>query len=147
MEFYRKTVDFLQGPVFEGSALLLTRLSLAGVFWRSYKTKVVDGTWFEINDIQPMLFTQEFGIPQDWVGFVLPLTVLFEFAFPILLALGLATRFAAFALLMMTLVIELFIIDGAWWAQHSLWAALAMILISRGGGIFSLDAAIHKMRK
>ncbi|MBA4766878.1 MAG: DoxX family protein, partial [Porphyrobacter sp.] len=25
---------------------------------------------------------------------------------------------------------------------HSLWAALALVLISRGGGLFSLDAAL-----
>src|SRR5262249_34148840 len=42
-----------------------------------------------------------------------------EHLFPILLVLGLATRFAALALLLMTAVIEIFVYPGAWPTQHS----------------------------
>jgi putative oxidoreductase len=37
-------------------------------------------------------------------------------------------------------VIQLFVYPEAWWPVHSLWAALALVLIARGGGMLSLDA-------
>jgi putative oxidoreductase len=46
----------------------------------------------------------------------------------------------------MTLVIQFFVFPDAWWSVHILWAALAAILISRGGGLWSLDAIIGKLR-
>jgi putative oxidoreductase len=54
----------------------------------------------------------------------------------------LGTRFSALALLGMTMVIQIFVFPEAWWPTHSLWAALALILIVRGGGRFALDAVI-----
>jgi putative oxidoreductase len=69
-----------------------------------------------------------------------------EFVLPILVAAGLLTRLSALGLLAMTLVIQFLIFPEAWWPTHSLWAALALVLISRGGGIFSLDAALVRAR-
>ena len=49
-------------------------------------------------------------------------------------------------LLVMTMVIQIFVFPDAWWPVHSLWVAMAAILIVRGGGLFSLDALIARVR-
>jgi putative oxidoreductase len=67
-----------------------------------------------------------------------------EHLFPILLVLGLFTRLSAAALLGMTMVIQIFVYPDAWWPVHSLWTALALVLIVQGGGFLSLDAALVK---
>ncbi len=52
------------------------------------------------------------------------------------------TRASALALLGMTMVIQIFVYPEAWWQAHSLWAALALVLIARGAGVFSFDAVL-----
>ena len=141
---YSKIVGFLSGTIGESIALLITRIALAGIFWRSYGTKVVEGTWFEISETTHFLFKEEYSgvpLPSDFAAVMATYS---EFLFPILLVLGLFTRFAALALLGMTLVIQFFVYPEAWWATHILWVAMAAILISRGGGLFSLDTLLAK---
>lgn len=141
---YDRITQILSGKIIESAALLLTRLALAGVFWRSARTKVVEGSALQIDETQYFLF-EEFGLPLP-TDIAVPLTTYAEHFLPILVALGIATRFGAAGLLVMTLVIQLFVFPEAWWPTHSLWAALALILISRGAGIFSLDAFVTRMR-
>ena len=42
----------------------------------------------------------------------------------------------------MTLVIQFFVYPEAWWSVHIIWVALALVLITRGGGLFSLDKLV-----
>lgn len=64
-----------------------------------------------------------------------------ELLLPLLLLAGLATRFAALGLLVMTGVIQLIVPEG--WANfHLYWAALALALLAMGPGPLSLDAVI-----
>ena len=103
-----RAVGLVANVIGEAFALLLARVALAGIFWRSYKTKVEEGTWLQINDTQYFLFEDQFSglpIPTD---LAVPMATYAEFLFPILLVLGLATRFSAVALLIMTLVIQIF---------------------------------------
>jgi putative oxidoreductase len=131
----------------EGVALLLTRLALAGIFWRSGRAKVEEGSLLDISDTTYFLFENEYvGVPLIPADLSAQMATYAEFLFPILLLLGLATRFSALALLGMTLVIQLFVYPDAWWSVHLLWVALAGILIVRGGGMFSADALIRKAR-
>ena len=126
----------------EGLALLFTRIALAGVFWRSGQTKVAEGTWLEVSDTTRYLFETEYSrvpLPADLAA---TLATWSEHLFPILLVLGLATRLSALALLGMTLVIQTFVYPEAWWPVHSLWAAMALVLISRGSGAFGIDALL-----
>ena len=105
---YDRAVGLVANVIGEAFALLLARVALAGIFWRSYKTKVEEGTWLQINDTQYFLFEDQFSglpIPTD---LAVPMATYAEFLFPILLVLGLATRFSAVALLIMTLVIQIF---------------------------------------
>ena len=119
--------------------LLFVRVSLAGIFWRSGRTKVIENTWIMLSDNTVTLFENEY------VGVPLPselatrLALGAEHLFPILLVLGLATRLSALALLVMTLVIQIFVYPEAWWQVHIIWVALAVVLIVRGGGELSLD--------
>ncbi|WP_447761095.1 DoxX family protein [Sphingopyxis panaciterrae] len=145
--FYDRGVRLAASRITEGLALLLLRVALAGVFWRSGQTKMVEGSFLSIDPSQYDLFRSEFsGLPLDPV-IAVPLTTFAEHFFPMLLLFGIATRFSAGALLVMTLVIQIFVFPDAWWPVHSLWVAMAAILIVRGGGLFSLDALAVKLRR
>ena len=146
ISLWNRVTGALSGTVGESIALLITRFALAGIFWRSYKTKVVDGTWFEISDTTHFLFQEEYsGVPLP-ADFAAVMATYSEFLFPILLVLGLFTRFAGLALLGMTLVIQFFVYTTSdfWWGTHIIWVAMAAILISRGGGLISLDALLGR---
>ncbi|MBB6428098.1 DoxX family protein [Sphingopyxis sp. JAI128] len=144
--FYDRGVALAAGRIPEALALLLLRIALAGVFWRSGQTKVVEGGFLQIDPSQYDLFASEFsGLPLD-PSIAVPLTAYAEHLFPALLLFGLATRLSAGALLVMTLVIQIFVFPDAWWPVHSLWTAMAAMLIVRGGGLFSLDALVDKVR-
>lgn len=145
--FYDRGVALVSGRVPEALALFLLRIALAGVFWRSGQTKVVDGGFLQIDPSQYDLFASEFsGLPLD-PAIAVPMTTYAEHLFPALLLVGFATRLSAGALLTMTLVIQLFVFPEAWWPVHSLWVAMAAILIVRGGGLFSLDAIAARVRR
>lgn len=138
---YARIVQLLSGTVAESIGLLGIRIGLAGVFWRSYQTKVAEGTWFTPNEFLPYLFQDEYaGLPLP-IDIAMPLTIYAEFLFPILLVAGIFTRFSAAALAVMAIVIQIFIYPTS--AHFWGWAfgiiAMALILISRGGGLFSVD--------
>jgi putative oxidoreductase len=140
---YAWAIGIGAAPAFESVALLLARLSLAGVYWRSGRSKVVEGGWLQVSDSTRYLFREEYGavpLPTDWSMYAATYA---EHLFPLLLVLGLATRLSALALLAMTLTIQFFVYPEAWWSTHSLWAALALMLIARGAGQLSLDGLLQ----
>lgn len=127
--------------------LLFTRVVLAGLFWRSGRTKIEEGSLLSISDTTRYLFQEEYSavpLPPEMAAV---LATGAEHLFPILLVLGLFTRLSALALLGMTLVIQVFVYPDAWWQVHSLWVAIALVLIVRGGGLISLDAPLIRWRK
>ena len=141
---WTRITDMLSGSVIESIALLLARVALGLIFWRSYETKVVDGTWLEIDPTQYFIFANEFtGLPIS-PDLAVPMTVYAEFLLPILLIAGLFSRFAAAGLAVMALVIQIFVFPT--WAHFFGWdltvLALAAIIISRGPGLFSLDKVL-----
>lgn len=70
-----------------------------------------------------------------------------EFILPIMLVLGLGTRFAALGLLMMTALIDVYVMPQALWTAHIYWAAILMVLLSRGAGQISFDHVIRFLAK
>ena len=144
---YDAAIAWFSGRVPEGIVLLFLRVALAGVFWRSGRTKVEDGTLLTISDTTYYLFSEEYAgvpLPSDLAAV---LATVSEHLFPVLLVIGLFTRLSALALLGMTLVIQLFVYPDAWWPVHSLWAAMALVLVVRGAGMFALDPlAVRKTR-
>jgi putative oxidoreductase len=118
------------------------RIALATPFWRSGINKW--GGFLQLNDVAVLLFSDEFKLhlPGGPYSFPAPEAIAFlvasaEIIFPILLVLGLATRIAASALLVMTLVVELTVPDG--WPVHITWAAMALGIMAWGPGRLSLD--------
>ena len=144
---YGRLVEIASSRLAESAALLLARVALGGVFWRSGQTKIAEGTWFSISDTTYELFRTEYaGVPLPPEVAAVAATAA-EHLFPVLLLLGLGTRISALALLGMTVVIQIFVYPEAWWPAHSLWAALAAVLIVRGGGVVSVDAILARARK
>ncbi len=136
----------LSGRLPESLMLAFVRVVLGGVFWRSGQTKVEEGTWFKLTETTYELFRTEYaGVPLP-PHFAAVMANAAEHVLPALLLAGLFTRFSALALLGMTLVIQIFVYPDAWWSEHSLWAALALVLIARGGGMFSFDAVLAGKR-
>ncbi|MBA4759471.1 DoxX family protein [Sphingosinicella sp.] len=131
----------------EASALLLARLALAGVFWRSGRAKIEEGSWFSISDATYYLFREEYTrvpLPPEFAAVAAAAA---EHVLPVLLVIGLGVRLSALGLLGMTMVIQLFVYPEAWWPVHSLWAALALVLIARGGGALALDALFSRFAR
>jgi len=116
--------------------LLVQRLGIAAVFFLSGRTKVTG--WFTITDDAFELFRTEYALPLVPPEIATYAATFSEHFFPILLVLGLFTRYAALALLGMTLVIEIFVYPDAW-PTHLSWAGLMLPIIAMGGGRFSLD--------
>jgi putative oxidoreductase len=146
---YDRVVKLASGKWAEAIMLLMVRIALAGVFWRSGRTKVEDGSLLTLNENTLYQFADE---PFNHVPLLPPdvaahLSAYAEHLFPILLVLGLFTRLSALALLGMTLVIQFFVFPEAWWQVHILWVALALTLIVRGGGGLSLDVLLSGRRK
>jgi putative oxidoreductase len=87
------------------------------------------------------IFGTEYGFPMpDAVAYLVATA---ELTLPVLLVLGLATRFAALAMLVMTGVIQLVVPDG--WANfHLPWAAMAISITALGAGPVSIDRLVAR---
>jgi putative oxidoreductase len=114
---------------------LVLRIPIAAVFWRSGQTKV-DGWHLSSSAVD--LFRDEYRLPIIDPTIAAYLSAFAEHFFPALLVVGLATRFSALALLVMTLVIEIFVYPDAW-PTHGTWAACFLVLMVQGPGKISLD--------
>jgi len=114
---------------------LALRLFPAAVFFRSGQTKL-DG--FGVSDSAVFLFQHEYNLPLIPAYPAAVLATAAELTLPILLVLGLFTRFAALGLFVMTAVIQIFVYPGAW-PTHGLWAACLLALIAMGPGAVSAD--------
>lgn len=142
LALYDRAIAAISARVPEGLMLLFLRVAFAGVFWRSGRTKVEEGSLFSISDTTYFLFREEYSgvpLPPDTAAV---LATVSEHLFPILLVVGLFTRVSALALLAMTMVIQIFVYPEAWWQVHALWTAMALVLVVRGGGMFALDALL-----
>jgi putative oxidoreductase len=127
---------------------LVMRLALAVPFWKSGILKW--NGFGKLSDTAVTLFTDEFmlHLPGGPYHYPAPTLVAFlsgcgEITFPVLLVLGLATRFAALGLLFMTVIVELTVPDG--WPIHITWAAMALGIMGWGPGRISIDCWVRRM--
>jgi putative oxidoreductase len=116
------------------------RIFPAAVFWQSGATKVAG---WHLKPGVIALFQDEYRLPLVDPTAAAYAAAFAEHFFPILLVIGLATRFAALALLFMTAVIEIFVYPDAW-PIHGVWATCFLLLIAKGPGILSLDHLIAR---
>jgi len=142
------------GAIPDSLIAALGRFSIAAVFWKSGQTKVqgfaidiVSGEFTlgvpQLSDSVVELFRDEYKLPLIAPEIAAPMAAFAEHLFPLLILIGLATRFSALALLVMTLTIQLLVYPDAW-PTHGLWATVLIFLIARGPGILSLDHLISR---
>jgi putative oxidoreductase len=112
----------------------------AALFWQSGQTKVAG---FSLKPSAIALFENEYQLPLTYPEIAAYVSAVAEHLFPVLLVIGLASRFSALALLVMTTVIEVFVYPGAW-PTHGVWATCFLIVIARGPGLLSLDHLIAR---
>ena len=125
---------------------LVMRVALAVPFWKS---GILKWTGFgRLSDTAVTLFTDEFmlHLPGGPYHYPVPAVMAFlsgtgEILFPVLLVLGLGTRFAALGPLFMTVIVELTVPDG--WPIHITWAAMALGIMAWGPGRISADHLVR----
>ena len=137
-----KASSLIQQVAVPSLVQLVMRFALAVPFWKSGILKWAG--FLKLNDTAITLFSDEFMIhlPGGPYHYPAPVVMAFlsgcgEITFPILLALGFATRFAALGLLFMTTIVELTVPDG--WPIHLTWAAMALGIMAWGPGRISID--------
>lgn len=122
---------------------LLARLSVAWQIWDAGRARVPDWNILEPRSATMTMYLGGWTI--RWIPYEAAAiaTQLAEFALPILLVLGLASRLAALGLLVLVIVFELFVHPGPY-AIHGMWAALLLLIIKAGPGSLSLDSALGR---
>lgn len=136
---YNHIADTLSNLINHTSLALIDRMAIAALFFLSGRTKV-DG-FLTVNDSAYALFRDEYKVPLIAPEIAAHMATYAEHLFPILLVLGLFTRFSALALLGMTAVIQIFVYPAAW-PTHLSWAGLLLYLLAHGAGKVSLDRMI-----
>lgn len=135
----------------------VARFSIAAVFWKSGQTKVqgfaidivsLEFTlgWPRLSDSVVDLFRDEYRLPLIPPEIAATMAALGEHILPILLLLGIATRFSALGLLGMTMTIQLFVYPDAY-PTHGTWAAVLLYLMVHGPGKLSVDHWIAQRYK
>jgi putative oxidoreductase len=66
-----------------------------------------------------------------------------EFVLPICLVVGFASRVAALGLLVMTLLVQVYVLPAMWWPAHVYWVSILAVLVCVGPGAVSIDALIR----
>ncbi|WP_306118878.1 MULTISPECIES: DoxX family protein [unclassified Roseitalea] len=128
---------------------LALRVALAVPFYKSGILKW-DG-FLQLSSSASFLFASEFKlhIAGAQIGYPFPDVMAFaagigEIVLPILLVIGLFTRFAALGLLVMTAIIQLTVPSG--WAIHLTWAAMALAIMALGPGRIAADRFVPGLK-
>lgn len=116
---------------------LMMRAGVGAVFFKSGLTKIA--SW----DSTIALFANEYALPLLPPEVAAAMAATCELSCPILLVLGLGARFGAAAMLVMTLVIQVFVYPENW-AEHLLWASAFAYVLTRGAGILSIDHLVAR---
>ncbi len=112
-------------------ASLVVRIWIGMVFFKS--------GWVKLNqdwETVVMLFTYEHPVPFLPPQFAALSGTFFELVCPVLLFIGLGTRFAVIPLLLMTAVIQFTYLDHK---DHLIWALVLFTLMTQGAGKLSVD--------
>jgi putative oxidoreductase len=114
---------------------ILFRLAIASVFLKAGLNKLA--SW----ELTVQLFADEYKVPVLPADLAAGMATITELGCSILLILGLGTRVATLPLLGMIAVIQTFVYPGAY-AEHLTWGSILLFLLTRGGGLWSVDRAI-----
>ncbi len=108
------------------------RFGVAWIFWNAGQVKLIN--WQRTID----MFTDAYQVPLLSPELAASMALSVELACPVLLVLGLLTRFGVVVLLGMTAVIQIFVYPEAW-PTHLQWTAMMLVLLCRGAGKVSID--------
>jgi putative oxidoreductase len=132
-------LDSLVGQL-QSLALLAARLYVARIFFMSGLTKLRD--WSSTL----ALFNDVYQVPLLPPALAAYMGTAGELTFPVLLVLGLATRFAGAGMFVVNLMAALSLMaddfSPAAQAQHTLWGVLALLIALWGAGRWSVDALL-----
>ena len=123
-------------PIFD----LAIRLWVANVFWKSGLTKIK--SW----DSTLMLFEYEYSVPLLPTNVAAFLATGAELLFPVLLLLGLASRFSALSLFILNYValISYPDVSDAGIKDHMLWGTMLAVIFFHGPGLLSADHILRR---
>jgi putative oxidoreductase len=138
MSGFQKTMISLMSRIPHDLIAVVARISIGTIFLRSGILKI-EG-WSSGNTLA--LFKHEYQLPILSPNVAAYMATAAELSLPPLLIAGLFTRYAALALLTMTLVIQIFVYPNAF-DTHGVWAASMLYLIKYGAGGFALDRFIE----
>jgi len=123
-------------PLFD----LALRLWVANVFWKSGLTKIK--SW----DSTLMLFDYEYSVPLLPTNVAAFLATGAELLFPLLLLVGLASRFSALSLFILNYVAVISYpdISDAGIKDHLLWGTMLAVIFFHGPGRLSIDDFLRR---
>lgn len=125
---------------------LAVRLAVAYPFWISGIGKMGDDL-FTLNDFAVYPFEEEYSVPFLSPEMAAYGAMLGETILPVLLVIGLFTRFASAGLLVMVGVILISYPDGFKLTEFVAWVVPLVALLLRGPGKISLDHLLGKFIK
>lgn len=136
---------------------LIARFAAAVPFWNSGQGKLDGGAifgihyeLFNIKASKTYLFATEFGFGDAIAPYAVQMAAIGENLLPPLLVFGFLARFGAAGLLVMTAVIQFVVFPeellrpNGNWSLHLLWATPLLLILARGPGAISLDAALGR---
>lgn len=128
------------GDLLQPLLLLLFRLWIANVFFKSGLTKIDD--W----DTTILLFTEEYHVPLLPPAIAAALAAAGELGLSALLALGLGGRFAAAGLFILNAVAVISYpgLTEATREFHYYWGMLIAVVFAFGPGLLSVDALLRR---
>lgn len=128
------------GDLLQPLLLLLFRLWIANVFFKSGLTKIDD--W----DTTILLFTEEYHVPLLPPAIAAALAAAGELGLSALLALGLGARFAAAGLFILNAVAVISYpgLTEATREFHYYWGMLIAVVFAFGPGLLSVDAPLRR---
>ena len=141
MSILNRIFDSIAGLTPDWLISLFARGAIAYTFWTSGRSKVTG--IFDISQTTYLLFKHEYALPLIPPNMAALLATSAEHLFPVLLILGLFTRFAALSLLLMTAVIQIFVYPDAW-NVHMWWGIALLFLIRHGAGKLALDNTLWR---
>ena len=151
IKLFENSIQFFQ-RIPDSLIALIGRVSIAAIFWLSAQTKIegfalniltgeITLGWPHLSASAIDLFRDEYRLPFVPPEIAAPMAAISEHVFAALLLIGLASRFAALALLGLTMVIQVFVYPDAY-PTHGVWATVLLFIVARGPGIYSVDHLI-----
>jgi len=140
-------VFFLDGQMrIEGLRLAynIPGFDFHGIGFRGADLSVIVPTQVKVSTVAALFDYLESAMLSTFLAHVLCFA---EFALPIMLVLGIGTRFVALGLLGLTVLMQLYIAPQALWTAHIYWGAILVVLMSLGAGKISVDHIVRLFKR